>query len=280
MPDFGEEPYAGWRVWVVWWKLHVSLEQKKTRWSTKVSFLQSPWITIGRSRFIGTRRFVTVSTVVRRYGKSAHSTASSSHLRDFPYHNSASIRHFLATCYTYLPFHSSWPYHLNNTGRKMQLPTYSMLQPCYFALLAPNIYFITLFQNNLDLWLWSPGLCYPVVLLCGYQQRVKGQWDGIIFSKYYKACLCTWFWASFTFWTWLPTMHLNIIPYLHLHISGRPLSKTFIRRKKKQLHGPSPRANYTDRATAASRRSGCQLLRTEGATWSAWRIPTAVFWVF
>jgi hypothetical protein len=39
--------------------------------------------------------------------------------------------------------------------------------------------------------------------------------------------------------------------------------------KKKKLHGLSPRANYTDRATADCRRSGCQLLRIEGATWSA-----------
>jgi hypothetical protein len=37
-----------------------------------------------------------------------------------------------------------------------------------------------------------------------------------------------------------------------------------------------PRANYTDRATAACRRSDCQLVRIEGATWSAWRIPPAV----
>jgi hypothetical protein len=49
---------------------------------------------------------------------------------------------------------------------------------------------------------------------------------------------------------------------------------------KLKLHGLSPRANYTDRATAASRRSGCQILRMKGATWSAWRIPTAVFSVF
>jgi hypothetical protein len=33
------------------------------------------------------------------------------------------------------------------------------------------------------------------------------------------------------------------------------------------LHGLSPRAIYTDRATAACRRSDCQLLRIEGATW-------------
>jgi hypothetical protein len=50
--------------------------------------------------------------------------------------------------------------------------------------------------------------------------------------------------------------------------------------EKKKLHGLSPRANYADRATAACRRSDCQLLRIEGATWSAWRIPTAVFSVF
>jgi hypothetical protein len=35
---------------------------------------------------------------------------------------------------------------------------------------------------------------------------------------------------------------------------------------KLKLHGLSPRANYTGRATAACRRSDCQLLRIEGAT--------------
>jgi hypothetical protein len=39
--------------------------------------------------------------------------------------------------------------------------------------------------------------------------------------------------------------------------------------KTNKLHGLSPRANNTDRATAASRRSDCQLLRIKGATWSA-----------
>jgi hypothetical protein len=33
---------------------------------------------------------------------------------------------------------------------------------------------------------------------------------------------------------------------------------------KTKLHGLSPRANYTDRVTAACRRSDCQLLRIEG----------------
>jgi hypothetical protein len=43
------------------------------------------------------------------------------------------------------------------------------------------------------------------------------------------------------------------------------------------LHCLRPQANYTDRATAACRRSLCQLLRIEGATWSPWQIPTTVF---
>jgi hypothetical protein len=38
----------------------------------------------------------------------------------------------------------------------------------------------------------------------------------------------------------------------------------------------SPQTNYTERATAACRRIYCQLLRIEGVTWSAQRIPTAV----
>jgi hypothetical protein len=51
----------------------------------------------------------------------------------------------------------------------------------------------------------------------------------------------------------------------------------YIKTKETKFHGLSPRANYTNRATTASQRSDCQLLRIEGATWSAWRIPTAVF---
>jgi hypothetical protein len=51
-------------------------------------------------------------------------------------------------------------------------------------------------------------------------------------------------------------------------------------KKKNKLSGLSPRANYTDRANAACRWRYCQRLLTEGATWSAWRIPTAVISVF
>jgi hypothetical protein len=42
-----------------------------------------------------------------------------------------------------------------------------------------------------------------------------------------------------------------------------------VQNKTNELHGLSPRANYIDRATAACQRSDCQLLRIEGATWSA-----------
>jgi hypothetical protein len=47
-------------------------------------------------------------------------------------------------------------------------------------------------------------------------------------------------------------------------------SKTILKTK---LHGLSPRAKYTNRATGACRRSDCQSLRIEGATWSVRRIP-------
>jgi hypothetical protein len=38
----------------------------------------------------------------------------------------------------------------------------------------------------------------------------------------------------------------------------------------------SPQANYTDRGTAACRRSLCQLLQIEGVAWSEQQIPMAV----
>jgi hypothetical protein len=47
------------------------------------------------------------------------------------------------------------------------------------------------------------------------------------------------------------------------------ISHPTLKTKKTKLHGLSPRANYTDRATAACRRSDCHLVRIEGATWSA-----------
>jgi hypothetical protein len=61
-------------------------------------------------------------------------------------------------------------------------------------------------------------------------------------------------------WTWTHHFHIT------LHT----------KKQTNKLHGLRPRVNYTDRATAACRRNDCQLVRIEGATWSAWRFPTAV----
>jgi hypothetical protein len=67
-----------------------------------------------------------------------------------------------------------------------------------------------------------------------------------------------------------------VFRFLCLNLSNISWFKT----NKTKLHGLNPRTNYTDRATAACRRSDCQLLWIKGATWSAWRIPSAVFSVF
>jgi hypothetical protein len=54
----------------------------------------------------------------------------------------------------------------------------------------------------------------------------------------------------------------------HQRTSVRPVSTIprlpYTKLKKTKLRGLSPRANYTDRAAAAGRRSYCQLLRVEG----------------
>jgi hypothetical protein len=76
---------------------------------------------------------------------------------------------------------------------------------------------------------------------------------------------------------WEP-VYVFICTWIHLIICLSVY--VFLCIKKTKLRGLSPRTNYTDRATAACRRSDCQLLRIEGATWSAWLIPTAVFPVF
>jgi hypothetical protein len=55
------------------------------------------------------------------------------------------------------------------------------------------------------------------------------------------------------------------IKNFHIFISSRPALVPFQPHKTKtKLHGLSPRANYTDRATAACRRSECQLFADRG----------------
>jgi hypothetical protein len=53
----------------------------------------------------------------------------------------------------------------------------------------------------------------------------------------------------------------------NLAMNPKPICSHSIKQNN-ELHGLSPRANYTDRATAACRRSDCQLLRIKGATLS------------
>jgi hypothetical protein len=53
------------------------------------------------------------------------------------------------------------------------------------------------------------------------------------------------------------------------NISDGKLNSDALSCLKTKFRGLSPRADYTDRATAACRRSDCQLLRIEGTTWSA-----------
>jgi hypothetical protein len=69
---------------------------------------------------------------------------------------------------------------------------------------------------------------------------------------------------------------LYVVPKFH---RGRLPIRDKVERKRK-LRVRSPQADYTDRATAAFRRSWCQPLRVEGVAWSAQRISTAVNLVF
>jgi hypothetical protein len=52
----------------------------------------------------------------------------------------------------------------------------------------------------------------------------------------------------------------SLVP-LCVKTAQEPLRKLICVVPIKKLHGLSPKANYTDRATAACRRSDCQLLR-------------------
>jgi hypothetical protein len=75
--------------------------------------------------------------------------------------------------------------------------------------------------------------------------------------------------------------NLNNIAVIFINVSKLISSLRYVvTYPQKKLHSLSPRANYTDRATATCRRSDCQLLRIKSATWSAWWVPTVVFSVF
>jgi hypothetical protein len=56
---------------------------------------------------------------------------------------------------------------------------------------------------------------------------------------------------------------------LHITLAYFRDQITSKKKTKTKLHGLSLQANYTYRANTARRRSDCQLVRIEGATWSA-----------
>jgi hypothetical protein len=62
---------------------------------------------------------------------------------------------------------------------------------------------------------------------------------------------------------WLSWLRFST-KFLHASTAAVPQNLPQPLPSTKKLHGLSPRANYTDRATAACRRSDCQLLRIEG----------------
>jgi hypothetical protein len=131
---------------------------------------------------------------------------------------------------------------------------------------------------------WALSFCIyqpPVAAVNSLTRQINKKLIALMFSSprecsLLDASLCT-RGASQKVFTLQQTFKCNGKPNCHYLLLISAL--IFITTTNK-LHGLSPRANYTDRPTAACRRRDCQLLRIEGATWSAWRIPLAVFSVF
>jgi hypothetical protein len=111
--------------------------------------------------------------------------------------------------------------------------------------------------------------------------QTSAPWTVYVFPR--NSSLMTPWISSFTVTAWnLQTTPFIVLPW-RTSVSASALpewGKMETSGHKKKLHGLSPRVNYTDRATAACRRSDCQLVRIEGAMWLEWRIPSAVFSVF
>jgi hypothetical protein len=104
----------------------------------------------------------------------------------------------------------------------------------------------------------------------------KAEQNNRILIRLAKRCLAYNFFAIYfvgrkkVYWNqiWIVDRHkLNLTHMVDIKLSDLT---------KKKLRGLSPQANYTYQATAACRRSWCQLLRLEDVAWSAQRIPTAV----
>jgi hypothetical protein len=60
----------------------------------------------------------------------------------------------------------------------------------------------------------------------------------------------------------------DIVGSIFVRVRSKAVKSMSLRNKETKLHGLSSQANYADRVTAACRRSDCQLLQIEGATFS------------
>jgi hypothetical protein len=110
-------------------------------------------------------------------------------------------------------------------------------------------------------------------LFRAYRQKTEGKLDRNYATL--QTCLEIRFWEQCMLFTALYSPSLSLLCTFSYWGSF-----TILHYRKKKLHGLSSRTKYTDRATASCRRSDCQLLRIEGATWWAWRIPAAVVSIF
>jgi hypothetical protein len=101
-----------------------------------------------------------------------------------------------------------------------------------------------------------------------YVQYIQASFSPGFAQQIMPYLLGTRYHGSLDTWT---VVHMTAAKFEPLIYKTLIYPHAFKYKNKNKPHGLSPRANYTDRATAASRRSGCQLLRIKGATWSAWR---------
>jgi hypothetical protein len=109
--------------------------------------------------------------------------------------------------------------------------------------------------------LTSPPSRFPISLLYNSSRRSFGRiWRVTLQHKnmWYAALKYRQNWSKSKFVTQLARDFLN-------------------KQKRKETPWPELQTNYSDRSTAACRRSWCQLLLLEGVEWSARRNPTAVF---
>jgi hypothetical protein len=148
--------------------------------------------------------------------------------------------------------------------------------------------FIGYMHTLTECWLWDSGFFDEVIQILVTNSKEMSRLEEPVFAELVTKFTPTFVEPEISLpWSQMPTTglyrdeftsHLLTLTFRVISILSFCLSLYISDPKRKnKLHGLSPRANYTDWATAACRRSDCQLLRIEGATWSAWRIPSAVF---